>query len=259
MIRKPKKCVCVCKKTLEPKGDLFAILREFAVVLFRHFHLGVCGHRVLLQLLARRLPLPNVLDAPQEFHTAEAQRIYDRVLHEVQGFRRHGVELEHTTPMDQEWAVSQMTLASQFAIDVMRFLECGQYDSSHPDDEETHSMGSDDEYRPGTDRLRNQPGFEPHMLSRSIAATTATPCSTTTGQLGHAGTSTRHEEVVDVVETQEVVHHRNSTASTTRPEIILEVCERPVRAAEGPVPHAHHARPCSWRFCITCRKCWRSC
>ena len=162
----------------------FAIFREFAMMLTRHLHLDFCGQRVLLQLLVCRLPLPNLLDAPQEFHTAEAERILDNVLREVRGFYGNSMELDQTTPMDQEWAVTQMTLASQFAVDVMSFLECGQYDSSHPEDEDTHSMGSNDEYRQGTDRLRNQPGFELHMLSRTTPATTATTSATTAEQNG---------------------------------------------------------------------------
>ena len=126
----------------------------------------MCSHKVLLQLLARRLPLPNLLDSAEATSITQATEMLHQVLRQLQGWHADVPEMSASEPIGQEWAATQLSIVSGLAIDIMSFLECGAYNSSHPDDADTQSMASDGDYRPGQARLRNHPGFQPHMLTK---------------------------------------------------------------------------------------------
>ena len=114
----------------------------------------------------------------------------------------------------------------------MGFLECGEYNSSHPDDADTQTLGPNEEYVPGFDRVRNNPDFQEAMItavpgtdhealhpardtgnmttSRESAPVITAPTSRTT----HGGERSKELMAVQDVDTQEYpVRTRTRTPS----------------------------------------------
>ena len=148
--------------------ERYGVLREFIMRLLQRVHEQAGQHRVLLQVIARRLPLPTLLESTEEACSLRAEDLVRRLLDALHHMTGTIQELSLQVPMDQEWAVSQLPLFSPLALDIMAFLECGAYDDDldKGEDEETQSMQSEAEYRPGFDKMRNQPDFHEDMLRK---------------------------------------------------------------------------------------------
>ena len=144
--------------------DRFGILRDLVRRMLGQLHQEVCRHRVLLQLINRRLPLPNIPEDVTEEQASHAAELLRRLRLQLQGLCGQSDELPPTVPMDQSWATEQVPVLGPFAMDVMSFLENGHLYLSSPNSTATHECPDDNDYRPGFDRLRSQPGFRDDML-----------------------------------------------------------------------------------------------
>ena len=89
---------------------------------------NVAQLRVALALLSRKLPQPNLRE--QDRHIAPAtQARLRRLLHELlEQLREHAPEWPSNSPIDELNVVPYCGPASEMAIDVMQFLETGEYD-----------------------------------------------------------------------------------------------------------------------------------
>ena len=170
-----------------------AILRGLMHRLLTYLHGNSCRLRIALQLLARRLPQPTLLEGIDTSVDVQADQLFDDLVQQLDRLMANVAELSAEIPMGQEWAVQQLPLLGAFALDCMGFLECGEYDSSHPDDAETQSVESHESYVPGFDRMRNQPDFRDEMITKKPDASrehetargsTTTPTTTTRGRKG---------------------------------------------------------------------------
>ena len=153
-----------------PVEGRYEVLRQFILRLLQTLHEEVGRHRVLLQLVARRLPPPTVPDEPAEWHEEHSVELLNRLRRELRAMTGT-VQESSQEPMTQAWTTLQLPLLSPFALDIMGYLECDTYDTeTKGEDMDTQSVPSNEDYVPGFDQLRNQPGFHDSMLQRRPAA-----------------------------------------------------------------------------------------
>ena len=217
------------------------ILRSLVHRLLIHLHGASCRMRIILQIIARRQPQPTLTETTNSSVESQASELCSDLLQQLNQLRADVAELPETVPMGQKWAVQQLPLLGPFALDCMSFLECGEYNSSHPDDADTQTLGSNEEYVPGLDRMRNNPDFQEAMItaipgigqgdprpargtgnmttSRGSAPITTTPTSRTTrGFEKEKGLTAVHD-----VDTQEYPTTTRTPSSTpSRKDKMLE-------------------------------------
>ena len=143
--------------------DRYGILRDLLQRLLGAFHEDVSRLRVLLQLMNRRLPLPTLMENVTPLQGRHAEELRRRLQLHLQGLHGRDPDLPPAVRMTQDWATEQVPTLGAFAMDVMVFLEQGHL-TFKSTEEETQSCQEEEGYRPGHDRLRNQPGFHESML-----------------------------------------------------------------------------------------------
>ena len=100
--------------------DRCGILRELIIRVLRGLHEDVSRLRILLQVISRRLPLPNLLEDTTMEQNKHATILARLLRQHLQGVQGHVSEPAHTMPMDQSWATEQVPTLGPFAMDTSR-------------------------------------------------------------------------------------------------------------------------------------------
>ena len=143
--------------------ERYLLLRGFVQQFMRHLHLGVCRHRLLLHLLARRLPLPTTLQPVTETHLMQGEELLQTI---VEGMGSLESEIPTPTiaaPLCQDWCVPHLGPIGNYALDIMSFLEQGSMSEDLDEDSDIASQQSGGRGKPLA--KRGDQGEQPHAVT----------------------------------------------------------------------------------------------